>query len=527
MTSYLLLYYILRFFILIYLLRRVCVWVYFWQLKEYRWRRIKEEVMRNPKVVPWKITAVALSLFSLSFGFFYAFNLLVPIYFFAMGAYAIFKIFKGQWLLPKKLTPKVLLIIGLATFFIAGLTLLNYVPQLQAFLIVDAFLPLFVSIIVKIVEIPVSIIKKSIIKKAQQKIKKFPKIVTIGITGSYGKTSVKKYLSKLLKCQYGKDAILTTPGHVNTEIGIAQLILKKLSSQHKFFICEMGAYHKSEIERTSKLVKPKVGILTGINEQHLALFGSLQNTIQAKSELIKNLPKDGLAIFNGDDKNVRKVYQSTQISKSYITLSSDKTASFYAKDVQVFKDHIKLVVVHQETFFNLDLPIIGQENLSNVLLAILAAYKLNISLEKIQSCLEKQPIHSGAILRHRPKYDLLDSTYSTNPKAFSADIKHLQLWTGKKIVVTPGIIELGSVAHSIHEDLGRQLAGIADLVILTRDYYLPDVQKGASDQKIKKNIPVIYMTSEIEIENKIKSFVNTNSVVLLEGRLSSNITHRL
>ena len=120
MTYYLLLYYSLRFFILIYLLRRVCVWAGFWQLKEYRWPRIKEEVIRNPKIVPWKITAVALGLFSLSFGFFYAFNLLVPIYFFAMGSYAIFKIFKGPWILPKKLSPKVLLIIGLATFFIAG-----------------------------------------------------------------------------------------------------------------------------------------------------------------------------------------------------------------------------------------------------------------------------------------------------------------------------------------------------------------------------------------------------------------------
>lgn len=525
---YLLFYYTIRLLAVVYFLKRFCFWSYFWQLKQYRWLRVREEITRNKKLIPWKTSLVAIGLLSLSFGFPYAFNILTPWYFIIVGIDAVIKIFQDKWALPKNFTLKIVLILGLAILGTSSLFLLPNTQQLQWFLGLDIIMPLIFAVIVKIVEIPAFFVKQSLITKAKDKREKLKDLTVIGITGSYGKTSVKNFLTILLKCRYGKEKILATPKNVNTELGIAQLILKSLTEKHKFFICEMGAYHQKEIFRMSQLVKPQIGILTGINEQHLALFGSLDNTLKAKQELIASLPDHGLAIFNGDDARTFKIYQKTKIEKEYAsTLESRGKAHLAAQNIQVFKDHLVFTITdHQESCL-LNLPLIGKSNVVNILLASLVAQSLGLSLQEIQKCFSSANFASFQRLKHQEQFDVLSSTYSTNPNGFLANLQHLTLWPGRRIVVTPGIIELGKETHKIHYKLGKRLAKIADIVILTKDYYLADIERGIEENKTKRSTKVFYISSPHKVLEKIKENLRPQSVVLLEGRISDIITKNL
>ena len=168
-------------------------------------------------------------------------------------------------------------------------------------LIFDILTPAIISAIVLIFQ-PISVFEKyRLIKKAKNKRKKFSNLLVIGITGSYGKTSTKEFLYTILVEKFGKDKVLKTKEHQNSEVGISNCILKELNETYEIFIVEMGAYNIGGIKLLCNIAQPKIGILTGINEQHMATFGSQENIIKAKFELINSLPEDGLAILNWDN----------------------------------------------------------------------------------------------------------------------------------------------------------------------------------------------------------------------------------
>ena len=161
--------------------------------------------------------------------------------------------------------------------------------------------------------------KKRIIKKAMAKMRTLKKIKVIGITGSYGKTSTKEFLDVILSEKY---RVIKTTGNNNTNIGVAKTVLNKVNDNYDYFICEMGAYKIGEIEEICGIVKPEIGILTGINEQHLDLFGSIENTVKAKFELIEALSKKGVAILNRDNKYIKSAIKNRKLDIGYWILEN-------------------------------------------------------------------------------------------------------------------------------------------------------------------------------------------------------------
>lgn len=377
---------------------------------------------------------------------------------------------------------------------------------------------------------------RALIKKKIIKLKK-KGLVVIGITGSYGKTTTKNFLYELLKSKY---KVLRTPESYNTLFGIYKVVDLELSDTYEYFICEMGAYHIGEIKELCDVVVPDHGILIGINEQHLERFGSIKNTIKAKFELIQAIASNeyyyanypgidnannnskGYCVLNVSDENVRHSYAAYTDSPILYgnEKNSDLTNNTFSEPV--YKDGY--ASTEMSIFGNkihLDkLNILGEGNISNALGASLLAYKLGVSLEEIAAVLNKlEPTpHRLELVNKENGLTIIDDAYSSNVAGFKVALEYLKTFKNRtKVIVTPGIVELGNETSAIHKDLGLFVDEICDHVLLVgkneRTFSLAD---SITPEK------TIFINSINEMPAILSSLNLTTPVVLIENDLPEN-----
>jgi UDP-N-acetylmuramoyl-tripeptide--D-alanyl-D-alanine ligase len=282
----------------------------------------------------------------------------------------------------------------------------------------------------------------------------------------------------------------------------------------------MGAYKKGEIKILANLVKPKVAILTGVNEQHLSLFGSMENLISAEGgkELVESLPDDGLVIVNSQNPILRNL--AFEISKRKVLVSEEGFEDVSIKDLIVGKNFLsfEISLFSEGNSLKVNLPLIGRQNLQNLLLAICAAKNLKMTWQEIEGGLKKIKMDQGRILLKKGKngVDILESTYSTNPSAVFSHLEHLKLWEGKRIIILPCLIELGEKAREIHFEIGKKIKEVCDFgILITRDYF-EEVKSGAGDK-------VIFLDDKDKILERLEPFFEKNNVILVEGRIPKKI----
>ena len=335
------------------------------------------------------------------------------------------------------------------------------------------YLPAFILIILVPLafQAPTVVWRKEYLKKARLKRESFKDLLVIGITGSYGKTSTKEFLYEILSPKF---KVLKTREHQNSEVGIARCVLSELKPEHEIFIVEMGAYNKRGIKMLCDIVKPKIGILTGINEQHMATFGSQENIIKTKYELIESLPQDGMAFFNAKNKYCVDLYNKTGIKKF-----------LYGQGA---------------TFF-------GQEN---ILGAESVARELGVNIE-VKSQPAFLPLKRGI-----NGLNIIDSTYSANPTGAIAHLDYLKTLSGKKVLVMPCLIELGSASKDVHRRIGKKISEVCDLAIITTKDRFKEIQEGVGNTT---RTVLVEIEDPKKIFNKIKSTTQTGDVVLLESRV--------
>ncbi|MBL7159183.1 hypothetical protein ISS85_01795 [Candidatus Microgenomates bacterium] len=373
------------------------------------------------------------------------------------------QLFKKEWKWPD-FTFKAVLIMALVFLFCLGIIFAQgYL--LVKLLIFDRLLLLTVSLFVILTNIPAKIYQQFIIQKAKQKIKDHPNLLVIGITGSYGKSSTKEFLAQILASKF---KVLKTPANFNTAIGIAKTILQDLHQDQQIFVCEMGAYKVGEIKALCDLVKPKIGIVTGLNEQHQALFGSLENTIQAKFELIEALSKNGLAVFNGYNK---------------YCLEMAKKANKMGRKVKITEKEKN----------NLKINLVGKHFLENIQMAKIVAEELGIPSEKIARAIEKLEMLSQTMeIIKKKDLVLINSTYNSNPQGVLAALDFLKTFKGQKIFVFQPIIELGKASARVHQKIGKKAGEICDQIVLTNENNYQDLLKGAKGKlTFKKDLSKI------------------------------------
>ena len=539
---------VLSFFWLIRQIKAILFWLYLWQLKEYRFGRffahfrtyIGKKLFFNPLFI-FKIIlffyALSLPFYSrlLAWQLYAAWIVILGVIYFFESAKTVLDFFQKNLKRPV-LTQKSLSLISVS-LIVAFLFLFILFQKLKLFywfslslLSLDILTPLVVSGIVLLFQPLTVYLQSRVIKKAKEKRAEMKDLIVVGITGSYGKTSTKEFLNTILSSKF---RVLSTPANQNTDMAIAKLILEKLNEDIEIFIVEMAAYKRGEINSPCQIVKPKIGILTGINEQHLATFGSLENIIDAKFELIESLPGDGKAILNRDSVIIQNLSQSKirpglvqdrwQNSKVKIIkfCSTAEKLDAWAEDIKIYKEFSFFKVFTKDrdsATFRVNL--LGRHIIQNLLLAISCAKELGMSLEEIsRACLKIKPEQGGMKFLRKDGPVIIDSSYSANPDGVIGDLEYLKLYSGRRVVVMPCLIELGSAAKEVHRRISRKIAEVCDLAIITtRDYF----------QEIKKEAPNVLLIEKPEqILNKLKEFSGEDDVVLLEGRLPKELVSLL
>src|SRR3989344_3617091 len=276
------------------------------------------------------------------------------------------------------------------------------------------------------------IVRNVVLKKAKKKMSSFKNVIVIGITGSYGKTSTKEFLHTILSSKFN---VLATPEHKNSEMGIAQTILKELRPEHQIFIVEMGSYNKGGINLLCNMVMPTIGLVTGVNEQHLATFGSLENLLSAEGgrELAQCLPKDGLIVVNGENKYCLDLYKKTELNKRIYTLKRDRINSdIWTEDILVQKDSVSFVAVnHNKEMSHFAVNVLGGHNVQNLLGAITVAKELGMTMQEIsQACKDIKPGQAGIALKEGVHgIDIIYSSYSSNPDGVVVDLGYFKFFS--------------------------------------------------------------------------------------------------
>ena len=353
------------------------------------------------------------------------------------------------------------------------------------------------------------------VKKAKRKLAKLD-VVKIGITGSYGKTSTKNILCHILEKAY---KVYPSPKNYNTKMGIVKTILEKLDD-HDILIAEMGARQKGDIKEICDIVKPDHAILTTIGAQHLETFKNMATIENTKYELIDSLSKDGYAVFNGDNKFTKKLYDRSLHENKFLTNVENSFA--YSENIEVDSNGCKFTLVIDGKRLPLQTRLLGECNIDNIVSACALAYLLGISLDDIKSAVKSlEPVKNRLELIKNNFCTVLDDSYNSNIVGFRQALDVLSKFKGIKIVITPGIVELGASQSQINFEIGTLIADSADYLIIMNDVNKNYILSGAISHNMKRDH--IFFASSRKMQKEIlQRIMVKDCVILFENDLPDN-----
>lgn len=323
-------------------------------------------------------------------------------------------------------------------------------------------------------------------------------LIKIGVTGSYGKTTAKNLLSAFLSKEY---STCVTPGNYNTPMGIALTVRDELLADDEVFVAEMGARYRGDIRELCDIVSPSIAVITAIGTQHLETFGSEENLLVTKNELIEALPADGVAIFNGDNDGAIKLYDrcakrrlisgsdEEAVQKLYALFSTgDRRAkckaaagvkpteeevkalsrfdAFYG-DICYAARGMEFTLVLNGRAARITTALLGAHVPSMIAECALTANYLGISLEKIKfAASEVKAVAHRLELLYNGDDVIIDDAYNGNEAGAQNALEVLSKFSPRiRVLITPGIVELGEHGEAANARIGELAAVSCDYAI--------------------------------------------------------------
>lgn len=413
-----------------------------------------------------------------------------------------------------------LIILTVAIYNIFSKDFFTYYPVI---LIIGTSLNYLVPFTLYIANILVSPIESAINKyyydMARDKVRSFKDLKIVGITGSYGKTSTKFITAKILEEKF---KVLKTPESYNTPMGVSKVINNTLTDEYEAFVVEMGAKCIGEIKEMAELAGPKIGVITSIGPTHLETFINIDNIMKTKYELIEALPPDGIAIFNYDNQYVRKLADKTFKEKILYGTQNIEELDIFATDIEVSELGSTFVLNDKKgNSIKCETKLLGEHNIANLLAGAAIGVSLGLTFEEIARGIKKiEPVpHRLQLMNPGTGVIVIDDSFNSNPVSSKAALDVInQFKEGRKIIITPGMIELGQEEEEANRQFGRYISEVCDYVILIGKNRTKPIYEGIFEKEFDKDSVFVVNTLN-EATLVLQKIVKPKDVVLFENDL--------
>ncbi|MBQ0110778.1 MAG: UDP-N-acetylmuramoyl-tripeptide--D-alanyl-D-alanine ligase [Oscillospiraceae bacterium] len=469
-------------------------------------------------------TYVSLAFAALLTFFFFINEIVFAILAVLVTAVKIFKAFYDRKTSIKKLvySKRIKRLLGVYIAVIVLIALLLFIfANTEAVLYLGIF-SIAISMLPTVIFLPIaalmSLVEKAIAlyykKDAEKILASMPSLKVIGVTGSFGKTSVKFILKQMLSEKYN---VCATPESFNTPLGLIRTVRENLKSSDEIFIAEMGAKNIGDIKELCELVKPTMGIITAVGPQHLESFKTVQNVVNTKFEL-DDYCHNTYVNYDSEDAKERA---NIGVCHTYGTAGFEET---HAENISYDDKGVSFDIVHFDTRFNVTSKLLGNHNIANIIGAAAVALELGVSPQQIKFAvsklnapehrLEKKSFLNGSLL--------IDDSYNSNPvgSAFACEV--IKSFSGKKrIIVTPGLVELGEKEEEFNKTFGKKAAESCDILIFVGEKRSVPLAEGAKESDVQPGETLVVKNFKEAME-KLKLLCDNDTVVLFENDLPDN-----
>lgn len=383
-------------------------------------------------------------------------------------------------------------------------------------MLLSPFVPYAMIYLMHLITNPIEALFRKMFKNSAKSILKSNKdLITIGITGSYGKTSSKNILNEVLSEQF---YTLPTPASFNTPMGITITIREQLKSTHEAFIVEMGADKVGDIVELSEFIEPKYAVITSIGPQHLSTFKKMDNIIKEKMSLVEMLPHDGLAVLNKDNVYINEYVVKNDVRcVSYGIMNTD--VDYFADNLKYSIEGSTFDVNYKDETYEFKTRLLGEHNVLNILSAIALGRELGITWEKLQTA-----VRNVKFIEHRLELKtingrtFIDNAFNSNPEGANMSLKVLSLMPNKRYIITPGMIDLGEIQEQENYKFGYNMKGRVDVAILVGVNQTKPIHNGLLEAGFNTNNIFIFDTVK-EALAYVYQVSSADDIILLENDL--------
>ncbi|MBQ6335539.1 MAG: UDP-N-acetylmuramoyl-tripeptide--D-alanyl-D-alanine ligase [Erysipelotrichaceae bacterium] len=359
------------------------------------------------------------------------------------------------------------------------------------------------------------VIKKRYENEARQILEDDKDLLKIGITGSYGKTSTKNIINDIIA---DEKYTLITPASYNTPMGITRTVREMLKPIHEVFVCEMGADKVGDITYLMDFVKPKYGVVTSIGPQHLNTFRNMDNIIREKMMEIEKLPQDGVGFINLDNEYIAS-YKIRNNCRIVSVAIENKEADLVAENIVFTKDGSKFSVKIEGKTYKFTTSLLGKHNITNILIGIAIARELGIDMKNIVKNVKNiTQVEHRLEVKKINGFTFIDDAFNSNPVGSKMALDVLTMMPSRRVVVTPGMIDLGAKEDEINKSFGAYMADKADLVILVGEKQTAAIRQGLIEEGFPEEEIIVFKNVR-EAFGYIYQNLSPKDTILLENDL--------
>lgn len=407
-------------------------------------------------------------------------------------------------------------IVGFVAWASDGLE--NLIYFLIGLFAADLFAPAWVVLAAMLVHPIESAIQDGFKRRARRRLNERPDLKIIGITGSYGKTSTKFIIDEILQQRYN---VLSTPSSYNTPMGLCLVINEMLKPEHQVLILEMGIRRHGDMRELCGIARPDLAVVTSVGVAHLESMGSIEAIASEKSEILECMERDGTTVLNADDDRVRSMSDQAPSRVWEVSAKKSTTADIVARKISYGPDGARFIVrddTGEECTFKTQL--LGEHNVLNILLGVAVGRALGLRLRQIAYAVERlAPIEHRLQLRKEGAITVIDDAFNSNPIGARNAVEILgQFNTGRRVIVTPGMIELGDRQYEENKRFGEHIAGHVDLALLVGSQQTRPIQDGLKIRSFPSDKWKV-VSSLSEAQTFLKSYLRPGDVVLYENDL--------